>query len=165
MRIISRLEFYNKHHGPDGRFGSSGLASSAGIGRLLKGSMEPDSGFTLSVGGSSPTSGYVVAQSGTSGFLHSSKVLTPSGNVRAAAVEEFRAWMVKNATAIREGGHVGGWHDPATNDITFDVVRVLPASVGRAAAMKAGADANQIAIFSLHEGVVIETGGAGDARP
>lgn len=148
--------------GRGGKFVSKAEQTST---KLIRDSQEPGGGFTKSVqrGKADPRTGYVVARRGTSGYVHRSEAFDASGNVTPQAIKAHITWMRENRRAIKQAGHVGGWHDPETGDLTFDIVDIKHA---RDKAISLGKERNQKAIFHLDTFTEIPTGGTGDAlRP
>lgn len=155
---VRASERYNKNHGKDGKFTSGKAAVSA---TMLAAAHEPDGGATISTHGDVPQIGYVIAQPGTSGFVGvAGEMYGPDG----LPTEEGIAKAVAYMDAHQDAEYLGVWHNPATGEITFDVVDVLPDDIGEDEAKKIGKERNQEAIFHLTTMSVIETGGTGDAR-
>jgi hypothetical protein len=165
------LAKFNTRHDRLGRFASSGGtrapvtapgAPPAPIGGqdtadFVRHATRTQGGFTVArTTGKGPTSGYCVAIKPKRGL-----VLDPGELGNAPA--KVRAWVKANEDEFAQPDtYMGGWLDKANRKVALDIVRVYPANrEGRRKAIKVGKDNDQVAIFSLHEGKEIPTGGTG----
>lgn len=164
---------FNPNHGKDGKFSSGGGGHSGGQSKsegvskaMLLAAHDPDGGITISSSGNVPTTGYVIAQEGTSGFVGlAGDSYDAEGNPgRDAFTPETLDNAVAYIKAHGDAQYVGAWHNPKTAEITFDIVDVHPDSIGDAEAIRRGKAANQESIYHITTGRVISTGGTGDKR-
>lgn len=122
--------------------------------------LDTDGGLTFHrFTGKEPKEGYSVAVAPTE-----SLEITPQ--VPPDEAEDLIAQWVHNHTRKRgpsfddKGVYLGGWLDTATGHIWMDVVKVFPPDQ-LDAAVQAGQEANQIAIFDLKNAAEIPTHGTG----
>jgi hypothetical protein len=79
------------------------------------------------------------------------------------APAKVRNWIKANEKLFAEPDtYMGGWLDKENRKVALDIVKVFPPNrEGRRKAVKVGRDNDQVAIFSIHEGKEIPTGGTG----
>jgi hypothetical protein len=157
---------FNPYHGRDGRFASKG-AYAGGLANLdnktLAGkaadALEGEGGFTMSLAGTTPDDGIMVSFDKGEGHSH---ILEPGASPEATRAA-VRDWVQQQRPFIKEGGgsrYAGGWLDTSTGKVYLDVSqRFGPGE--RSAAIAAGKERNQIAIFDLGTFEEIPTGGSG----
>lgn len=123
----------------------------------IHGLLDSKGGFTITLDGNEPQTGFSVA------LWPGRSLVLDSDTGQHELRWRVRNWLTHNADILPEDGvHLGGWRDQDTGLIWLDFVRVFGADE-RDAAIIAGRDANQIAIWSLHEADEIRTGGTGIA--
>src|SRR4029077_6774656 len=86
---------------------------------------------------------------------------TSSREAAVQAIDDFLAANqdALNANASQDGDRMLGlWHNPETGNVVLDVVEAV---ADREAAVRLGAERDQIAIYGITEGDVIPTGGTG----
>lgn len=111
-------------------------------------------GFSVTLNGEQPKRGYMVALPGHSEILHAGDLHGPNGP------SIINGYVTAHAGALAApGAHIGGWHDPDTNQVYLDVSHNIS---GRAIAIQAGRDRNQKAIYDVKRGKDIRTGGSGE---
>jgi hypothetical protein len=126
----------------------------------------PDSGFTRdAVTGKPVTSGYAVAIGGSDMLINADEAFT-NGRVNPKLVDMYVNRMDAARSFDAPPGTktaVGAWTNPADMKTEMNVTVVFPK--GDQAGAMAFAKANdQIAMFSLHDFEVIDTGGTGGER-
>lgn len=131
----------------------------------LKSLASPDSGFTLSTKLNPLRSGYAVALDGSDRLVVGSSAFRggkPSkklvGIVRDRIDAAFKTEPPKGVKVA-----IGGWHNHEDGKIEINVTFVFPRQRENQAIAFAKQQ-NQIAIFALHKGEVIMTGGTGGTR-
>lgn len=143
-----------------------GRGGSTNIGGALKGLSTPASGFTRSASALRPLrSGFAVALNG------SDRLVTASSGFQNRRPTASMIQMVRDRinaatrTNPPKGTKValGAWHNPDDGKIEVNVTVVFP-KTKRADALKFAQEQDQIAMFSLHEGEVVMTGGTGGSR-
>jgi hypothetical protein len=111
----------------------------------------PGSGFTMRLkDGEAPPNGYQVSIPG-----HAlAKPLGSAGSGEA----ELQAWAMQHSAALKQAGHVGGYH----NDVTGNFEIEPSQNIGnRNAAIRTGTSRNQVSIWDNRKGREIKTGGTG----
>lgn len=153
---LARMELYSADQPRDnwGRFGEGdGGGEAKGMLRALKES----GGFTIDEpGDATATKGFAVAVEGHSGVFDDAIL-----DSEAAGVAAIRQWVEDNAELLDsnpERMFIGGWHDVEAGKVVLDPVEVHPT---RDAAVAAGRERNQRAIYDLGTGKEISTGGTG----
>lgn len=118
-------------------------------------------GFTQSPSGERATTGYAVAQKGTTGITKASDAITPMGKVSIHAFNDMDQWRKRHNGAIYAAGHMGGWNNKETGNIVFNAAQVLG---NRDEAIRQGgpSEQDQISVFHLDKFDEIPTGGKGD---
>lgn len=125
--------------------GSGGNASLASLHGIAV--SNPD-GFSVTLAGKQPKTGYMV------GGVTSSRTVQLSGPGGKAALGRY---IQSNRSALQTpGAHLGGWTQPSGT-----VLDVSSRLTSRAAAFKLGVARNQISIWDVKRGVEIQTGGTG----
>lgn len=129
--------------------------------------MEPDGGFTINqTTGEQPKEGFAVAIRGHSSITKSEEFFSGEpGNEKGRKI--IKDWLVEKAELFDDDSmHIGAWHNPKTGEIVLDPARVIS---DRKEAIRAGVEANQIAIADLAaiargdwDNAFIDTGGTGD---
>jgi hypothetical protein len=77
--------------------------------------------------------------------------------------KDLNTFKEKNKEILNQPDHaVGTWKDPDTGNSVLDVTKLV---ADKDAAVKAGKDANQKSIYHLKDGVLLDTGGTGEAKP
>lgn len=145
---------------PVGSGGSVGLKTGA-----LSGLKSPDSGFTLSTKLHPMRSGYAVALDGSDRLVLGSSAFKdgkPSKKLVSIVRDRIDAALqAKPPKGVKVA--IGGWHNPDDGKIEVNVTLVFPRGKENQAIAFAK-EQNQIAIFALHKGEVIMTGGTGGNR-
>lgn len=87
-------------------------------GTLMERLNTPDGGYTFNVAkGEHAVSGYAVATHEDRGRVMPASELT---------FEKLQRFVTDNADVIsQKGNHIGGWHDPETNEVWFDISTVV----------------------------------------
>ena len=136
-----------------GRFG---FGDGADAGRSLLETVRTTGGATVSpLDGSSPTTGFVVARPDVKGDIIKADDFFDPSKGPAAIV----AFMDAHPDAFDEPGeYLGLWHDTAHGEVALDAVEVM---ADREAAIAAGADRDEQAIWDIAGGAEIPTGGTG----
>lgn len=135
------------------------------IRKAVRGLNVPDSGFTLSTKLVSLRSGFAVAIGGSDRLVSASDGFK-DGQPSEALVRIVRDRITASVNTPRPPGTklaLGGWHNPEDGKIEINVTVVFPKN-REAAAMEFARQQDQIAIFALHRGEVIMTGGTGGDR-
>ena len=111
-------------------------------------------GFSVSLNGSQPKAGYMVAVPGHTEQHDASDIAGAKG---ASIIQGYAS---AHADALAEpGAHIGGWTDPDTSKVVLDVSHNIP---NRQQAISAGRQRNQKAIYDVARGKDIKTGGTGE---
>lgn len=150
---------------PVGSGGSSGTTVKVSS-RTLKRLSVPDSGFTLSPRLRPMRSGFAVALKGSDKLVSSSDGFDAEGNPSPKLVA-----LVRNRISAAMGAEhpkgtkvaLGGWHNPDDGKIEINVTVVFPKTKEQQA-IKFAQEQDQIALFALHRGEVVMTGGTGGER-
>jgi hypothetical protein len=133
----------------------------------LRGLREPDSGFTRSAKTLRPLrSGYAVSLLGSDRLVTSKSGFEESGKPTAKMIKLVRDRInLAVRTKPPKGTKValGAWHNPEDGKIEVNVTVVFPKNQ-RERAVAFAKEQNQVALFSLHEGEVVMTGGTGGKR-
>jgi hypothetical protein len=120
---------------------------------------DPNSGGLLKVG---EAKGFAVAVPGTEEIVGEEKV-----NADDISREDFARGvanvLMKHRDKIANGAVLGGWYSPERNQYMVELTEIMP-PYDRDAAIQAGRDRNQEAIFDLATGETIFTGGTGDVQ-
>ena len=125
----------------------------------------PDSGFTLSTKLNPLRSGFAVALAGSDRLVTSTSAFRdgkPSPKLVNIVRDRINAALSTNPP---RGTRValGGWHNPADGKIEINVTVVFPRHQ-QDRAVRFAKEQDQIAIFALHSGDLIMTGGTGGDR-
>ena len=111
-------------------------------------------GFSVTLEGDQPKSGYMVALPGHSEILNAGDLHSERGP------SIINGYVAAHAGALMQpGAHIGGWHDPDSGKVYLDVSHNIP---GRFQAIQAGITRNQKAIYDVKRGKDIKTGGTGE---
>lgn len=171
--LAQRMTKYNRQHAADGRFGTGGTGGRAApktgpgkppapiageeAGAFVGREVRLNGGFTVQrATGKAPSAGYAVA-------VAPKKGLVLDAHEVEASPQKVRDWVKGNEKEFAQPDtFMGGWHDTDSGKVALDIVRVYPANrEGRRKAIKVGRDNDQVAIYSIHEGAEIHTGGTG----
>ena len=147
---------------PVGRGGSTKIAGRASVRGLRK----PDSGFTISRKLAPLRSGFAVALKGSDRLLMGKDAFGPDGKPSAKLVKLVQNRLTAAMRTKPPAGTkvaLGGWHNPDDGKIEINVTVVFPRH-REAQATKFAQAQDQIAMFALHKGEVIMTGGTGGDR-
>ena len=149
-----------EHYGPGPHKSGSPQSSHAlgGTGRATAATMAgiEQGGSSVRTSGMTPSSGIMVSYPPGSGHNRVIDATAPRAKVEAQVrefVEAQRAFVTNKADR-----YIGGWVD--AGKLHLDVSQNFPSS-RRDAAIRAGRERNQIAVFSLDTFTDIPTGGAG----
>jgi hypothetical protein len=125
----------------------------------LSGRLHAQGGFTVdAITRKAFTSGLVVAYPERSAVHDAAKFFSADRAGRREIVKDF---IRANAELFESGhAHIGGWHDKEHGKVVFDPVEVFPPSE-REAAISAGRERDQVAIYDLDSKKEIPTGGTG----
>jgi hypothetical protein len=147
----------SKGHGSDKRGAHAGGVNKVGRSvskNVLDMIRNNPHGFSITLDGDQPKGGYMVASPGHS-EIHSTDELASD---RGPAI--VNSYASAHADALAEpGAHIGGWTDPETGKTYLDVSHNI---ANRQAAIAAGRQRNQIAIYDVKHGTDIKTGGTGE---
>lgn len=130
------------------------------VGGILDRVADPDSGFTLRASTlNEATSGWAIARNGQGVAVPASTMFDRNGNVTDEGTRLFLAFVDRHAEQLfgkeDEDGksvHLGGWHNPDTGMIHFDVTDVYEKDkFSKFKAMKIGKKEKQISIADLDE--------------
>ena len=150
---------------PVGTGGSTGRTVRVSS-KALKKLHTPDEGFTLSTNLRPMRSGYAVALKGSDKLVTDSDGFDSKGNPSPKLVA-----LVKDRISAAMGAEhpkgtkvaLGGWHNPDDDKIEINVTVVFP-KTREQQAIKFAKEQDQIALFALHRGEVVMTGGTGGDR-
>ena len=148
-----------KGHGSDARGAHSGGVDKIGQPiklhpKVLDAIRNQPNGFSVTLEGKQPTSGYMVANPGHSEIHNPDDIASERG---PGIIQNY---VMAHAGALMEpGAHIGGWTDPESKKTYLDVSHNIP---GRFSAIQAGIDRNQKAIYDVKRGKDIKTGGTGE---
>ncbi len=123
-----------------GRWTSEGAA----IGDAAAEAVRTVGGFTIDPKhATAATSGFAVAIKGHAATMPGDRFLSD----RTARTAFVKQWLRENRDVLSQpGSHIGGWIDTDTQLVYFDVSEVLS---DRSAAIQAGCDRGEIAIYDL----------------
>lgn len=144
----------------------TGTGGSIQSGKSVRGLSVPDSGFTLSTKLRPLRSGFAVALSGSDRLVTANDAFDSTGKPSAklvGLVRERISAAIKSAHPAGTKLALGGWHNPEDGKIEINVTVVFPKNK-KAEALNFAKQQDQIALFSLHQGDVIMTGGTGGNR-
>jgi len=146
-----------KGHGSDPRGAHSGGVQKVGqpvSQKVIDIIRSNPGGFSTTLAGQQPTSGYMVSLPGHTQILDAKELAGPRGP------EIVNAYAAAHANVLKEpGAHVGGWTDKESGKTYLDVSHNI---ANREAAIKAGQARNQIAIWDVAKSDEIRTGGTGE---
>lgn len=152
-----------EHYGPGPHKSGSPQSShaSGGVGRATSATMAgiEQGGSSVRTSGATPSSGIMVSYPPGSGHNSVIDATAPRAQVEAqvrAFVEQQRAFVTSKSDR-----YIGGWVD--AGKLHLDVSQNFPSS-RREAALRAGRERNQIAVFDLDTFTDIPTGGTGMER-
>lgn len=110
--------------------------------------------------------GFAVALSGSDRLVTADSGFDANGKPSTKLVRLVRERITAAAKTKPPKGTklaLGGWHNPADGKIEVNVTVVFPKNK-KAQALEFAKQQDQIALFSLHEGQVVMTGGTGGER-
>lgn len=113
-------------------------------------STPPGNGFTIGLDGKPPEGGYQVAIPGHA-------LAAPIGSARSGA-DQLQSWAMQHADAIKQAGHVGGYHNDTTGNFEIEPSQRIG---NRNAAVRTGMRRNQVSIWDNRKMREIRTGGTG----
>ena len=115
---------------------------------------KPGEGFSVTPGGKTPTTGYMVA------LPSRTTSVNPADLHGGRAQDIINGHMQANADVYSNNPnmHIGGWHDPDSKMMSIDPAENIK---DRSTAIRLGVERNQKAIYDLKNKRDIETGGTG----
>jgi hypothetical protein len=146
---------------PVGKGGSTNIATR----KAIKNLNQPDSGFTLSTKLAPLRSGFAVALNGSDKLVAGASAFKdgkPSPQLVSMVRDRINAAIGTNPPKGTKVG-IGGWNNPADGKVEVNVTVVFP-KTQREKAIKFAQEQDQIAIYGLHNGDLIMTGGTGGER-
>lgn len=141
-------EAFYGHKGRPGHRGGSAPGPRTQMSTGLLDRIDHDGGFTVSSVGLSPKSGYALSISPDNERILDMKTLTTGKMNRI--LRQYEPILKKEPRA-----HVGGWRDPVSGKVFFDVSIVTK---NKSEAMALAKKHNQLAIYDLKHGKTINTG-------
>lgn len=111
-------------------------------------------GFSVTPKGKVPDSGYMVAVAGRTKIVDAKDLASERGQ------QIINDYVRQHSDVLgKSGAHIGGWTDTETGKTHLDVAYNIK---NKNTAIRAGQSHNQIAIWDVHKGREIRTGGTGD---
>lgn len=111
-------------------------------------------GFSVTPKGKIPDSGYMVSVPGRTKIVDAKELASARGQ------QIINDYVRQHSDVLgKSGAHIGGWTDSDTGKTHLDVSYNIK---NRNTAIRTGQAHNQIAIWDVHKGREIRTGGTGD---
>jgi hypothetical protein len=142
-----------KGHGSDAHQAGVNQVGQAVHPKVLDAIRSNPNGFSVTPQGETPKGGYMVAVPGRTQIVNAEDLAGPHGPHIVGSFVAQHAGVLATP-----GAHIGGWTDKETGLTHLDISHNIPT---RPAAIQAGRERNQIAIYDVKRNKEIRTGGTG----
>lgn len=158
-RYLAPVFELDKAYNPSQPRDKIGRWTSSGAAGLASRRINEAGGFTIHPKtNDEPTEGFALSK-----WPERSLVLEWGKSHPARVARSIKSWLTKNSDMLSDPKmHIGGWLDRDSGKVYVDFSVVYPRSQ-RAEAVRDAKEANQKAIWSLHDMEEINTGGTGEA--